>query len=108
MVIVFANDGGRARTYASLTDLLYPSAAMSSNLRRLIIPVVLIGVLFVVVAVIYFAEPEKSLPSFFPGHASGSTHHHTKHGIAALVVALACFAFAWFQTGPKTKRTSGT
>jgi hypothetical protein len=32
-----------------------------------------------------------------------ATHHHTKHGIAALVVALACFAFAWFQTGPKAQ-----
>jgi hypothetical protein len=30
------------------------------------------------------------------------TGHHTKHGIAAVVVALACFAFAWFQSGPKT------
>ncbi len=24
----------------------------------------------------------------------------TKHGIAALVVAGACFVFAWFQSGP--------
>lgn len=83
-----------------------PCTAMVSNLRRLIIPVLVIGVVLVVVGVIYFVEPEKSLPSFFPGHTSGSTHHHTKHGIAALVLALACFAFAWFQTGPKAKRTA--
>lgn len=79
---------------------------MSSNLRRLVIPAVLIGVVLIVVAVIYFVDAEHSLPSFFPGHTSASSadanHHHTKHGIAALVVALACFAFAWFQTGPKT------
>ena len=47
------------------------------------------------------------MPSFFPGHASvtdaEANHHHTKHGIAALVVALGCFAFAWFQTGPRTE-----
>ena len=78
---------------------------MNTNLRRLILPVALLGVLLIVVAIIYFVQPEHSLPSFFPGHASATSpeanHHHTKHGIAALVVALACFAFAWFQTGPK-------
>jgi hypothetical protein len=70
------------------------------------VPAVVIGVLLLVVAVIYFVEPAKSLPSFFPGHTAGSTHHHVKHGIAAFVVALACFAFAWFQTGPS--RTTAT
>jgi hypothetical protein len=74
--------------------------------RELIVPAVVIGVLVLVVAVIYFVEPAKSLPSFFPGHTAGSTHHHVKHGIAAFVVALACFAFAWFQTGPS--RTTAT
>jgi Na+/H+ antiporter NhaD/arsenite permease-like protein len=90
--------------------VLYHRASMNTNLRRLIVPAVLVGVLLIVVAVIYFAEPEHSLPSFFPGHASASSaeanHHHTKHGIAAVIVALACFAFAWFQTGPKTSAGS--
>jgi uncharacterized membrane protein HdeD (DUF308 family) len=80
---------------------------MSMHSRKLILPVVLIGVLLLVVAVVYFVQPAHSLPSFFPGHVSATdaeaTHHHTKHGIAALVVALACFAFAWFQTGPKAQ-----
>jgi Na+/H+ antiporter NhaD/arsenite permease-like protein len=87
--------------------LLYPSAAMNPNLRKLMIPAVVLGIVLIVVAVIYFADPAKSLPSFFPGHVSASSaeanHHHSKHGIAALVVALACFAFAWFQTGPKAR-----
>jgi Na+/H+ antiporter NhaD/arsenite permease-like protein len=78
---------------------------MTSNLRKLIVPAVIVGIVLIVVAVIYFVQPEHSLPSFFPGHSSATSaeanHHHTKHGIAALVVALACFAFAWFQTGPK-------
>jgi hypothetical protein len=73
---------------------------MAKN-RSLVLPAVIIGVLLLVVAGIYLAEPAKSLPSFFPGHAAGSTHHHVKHGIAAIVVALAVFAFAWFQTGPR-------
>jgi Na+/H+ antiporter NhaD/arsenite permease-like protein len=78
---------------------------MNANLRKLMVPAAVLGVLLIVVAVIYFVQPEHSLPAFFPGHASASSadanHHHTKHGIAALVVALACFAFAWFQSGPK-------
>jgi uncharacterized membrane protein HdeD (DUF308 family) len=81
---------------------------MSPNLRRLLLPAaVLAGILLIVVAVIYFVQPEHSLPSFFPGHASATSaeasHHHTKHGIAALVVGLALFAFAWFATGPKAR-----
>lgn len=87
--------------------VLYDAAVMSSDLRKLILPAVLLGIVLIVVAIIYFAEPAHSLPSFFPGHVSATSseasHHHTKHGIAALVVALACFAFAWFQTGPKAQ-----
>jgi hypothetical protein len=41
---------------------------MGSNLRKLVIPAAVVGVLLIVVAVIYFAEPAHSLPSFFPGH----------------------------------------
>jgi Na+/H+ antiporter NhaD/arsenite permease-like protein len=83
---------------------------MNPTLRKLVIPAVLLGILLIVVAIVYFVTPEHSLPSFFPGHSSASSpdanHHHTKHGIAALVVAVACFAFAWFQTGPKTSASS--
>jgi hypothetical protein len=62
---------------------------------------ILAGVALLVIAVVYWAEPAGSLPSFFPGHEAGSGHHHVKHGIAAFVVALGCFVFAWFQTGPR-------
>jgi Na+/H+ antiporter NhaD/arsenite permease-like protein len=82
----------------------------SSTLRKLVVPAVALGIVLLVVAVVYFVTPEHSLPSFFPGHTTAGSaeanHHHTKHGIAALVVALACFAFAWFQTGPKTQAAS--
>jgi hypothetical protein len=73
--------------------------------RALTAAAVVLAVLLVVVAVIYWAEPAKSLPSFFPGHSAGSTHHHVKHGVAAVVVALALLAFAWFQTGPREQTT---
>ena len=72
---------------------------MPSN-RSLVIPAVLAGVALIVIAIFYFAKSADALPSFFPGHEAGSAHHHIKHGIAALVVGLGAFVFAWFQTGP--------
>jgi hypothetical protein len=80
---------------------------MTKN-RSLIIPAAVLGVLFLVVAGLYFAQTAADLPSFFPGHQAGSSHHHVKHGIAALVVGLGCFVFAWFQSGPKSSRDAAT
>jgi hypothetical protein len=62
----------------------------------------LLGIALIVIAVVYWAEPAGSLPSFFPGHTAGSSHHHVKHGIASFLVGLAVLVFAWFQTGKKT------
>ena len=69
--------------------------------HALIVASVLVGLLLVALAVVYFAEPASSLPSFLPGHEAGSSHHHVKHGIAALLLGLGCFVFAWFQSGPQ-------
>jgi hypothetical protein len=72
--------------------------------RALIVPALVLAVALLAVAVVYWVEPARSLPSFFPGHQAGSAHHHVKHGIAALVVGLGCLIFAWFQTGPARAR----
>jgi hypothetical protein len=78
-----------------------------ANKRLLVLAAIVVGVALIVIAGIYWAEPAKSLPSFFPGHQAGSNHHHTKHGIAAFLVGLACLVFAWFNTGgPRTSRTT--
>ena len=69
--------------------------------RLLVALAVVAGLALFVIAGVYFAEPAKSLPSFFPGHAAGTTAHHVKHGIAAAVVGLALMVFAWFATGPQ-------
>jgi hypothetical protein len=67
----------------------------------------LAGCALIVVAVVYFAEPAHALPAFFPGHVGRGDaeyqHHHVKHGIAALAVAGAAFAYAWFSSGPKAR-----
>ncbi len=71
--------------------------------RSLIWPAIALGIVFVVVAIVYLVDTADALPSFFPWHEAGSSHHHVKHGIAAFVVGLGCFVFAWFQSGPTSR-----
>ena len=72
--------------------------------RLLALLAIIAGIALIVIAAVYWAEPAKSLPSFFPGHQSGSNHHHVKHGIASFLVGVACLVFAWFNTGgPRTQ-----
>jgi hypothetical protein len=97
------NDGlrfGDRAGVAAETRILPPVR----NDRLLAALAVVVGIVLVVVAIVYWVEPAKSLPGFFPGHEAGSGHHHVKHGIASFFVGVACFVFAWFRTGPK--RTS--
>jgi hypothetical protein len=68
--------------------------------RELIVPAVIVGVLLLALAILYFVDSADALPSFIPGHEAGSSHHHVKHGIAAAALGLGAFVFAWFQTGP--------
>ena len=79
--------------------------AMTKN-RSLIVPAVILGVALLALAALYFVDSASALPSFIPGHEAGSSHHHVKHGIAAAIVGLGCFTFAWFQSGPATTRPS--
>ena len=63
--------------------------------RRLIVGVlVILGLLGLAAAIVYFAEPAKSLPSVLPGHISGSTVHRNKRGVAALVIGLGLLVLA--------------
>ena len=71
--------------------------------RLLTVLAILAGIALIVVGAVYFAEPAKSLPSFFPGHQAGSTHHHVKHGLAAFLLGVACLIYAWFATGKKSQ-----
>jgi hypothetical protein len=65
------------------------------------------GIICIAMAIVYWATPAKDLPlPNFLGHENSSTHH-IKHGIAAFLVGLALFAFAWFKSGPRKKVESG-
>jgi hypothetical protein len=63
----------------------------------------IIALLFIVVAIIYLAEPAKSLPSFIPGHIKGSTGHHPLKATGSLVVGIVFAIGAWFALAYKPK-----
>ena len=58
-----------------------------------------LAVVLAVVAVLYLSETAGKLPAFFPGHAAGSSHHHTKHGIIAAILAVLALVGAWISSG---------
>jgi len=62
--------------------------------RVLFVVLAVLGIVLVVVGIIYFAEPAKSLPSFFPDHSKHSKQHATHHGEAALGVGIVLLVLA--------------
>ena len=75
---------------------------MSKN-TALVVAAAVAGVVLIGLACLYWIEPAGSLPSWLPGYAAGSGHHHVKHGIAAFLVGVACLVFAWFRSAPQKK-----
>ena len=59
-----------------------------------------LGVVFLVLAAVYWLTPAGSLPAFLPGFHAGSAHVHLRHALGSLIVALGLFAFAWFRRAP--------
>jgi hypothetical protein len=66
---------------------------------------IILGIIFAVIGVIYETQTAGHLPSFFPGHLAGSATHHIKHGLAAFALAIIAWLAAWFVTG---RSASGT
>jgi hypothetical protein len=66
---------------------------------------IVLGLVFAVIGVIYLTETAAHLPSFFPGHQAGNAHHHTKHALVAFALAVLSWVGAWFATGTR-RRTS--
>jgi hypothetical protein len=64
---------------------------------------IVLGLLFAVVGVVYLAKTAAQLPSFFPGHQAGSAHHHSKHALVAFALAVVSWAGAWFSTGRRAR-----
>jgi hypothetical protein len=47
-----------------------------------------LSIVCVIVAVMYYALPGGSLPTFFPGYVAGATHVHKMHAFAAAIGAI--------------------
>jgi len=62
----------------------------------------IIALLFIVVAIIYLAEPAKSLPSFL-GHINGSSGHHPLRAAGSFVIGIIFAVGAWFALAYKPK-----
>jgi len=72
------------------------SAERSSGRTILAVILGIIALIFIVVAIIYVAEPAKSLPSFVPGHIANSTGHHPLRAVGSLVIGIVFAVGAWF------------
>jgi hypothetical protein len=56
----------------------------------------LLAIICAVIAVMYYAMPAGSLPTFMPGYVPGAQNVHMKHAIAAAVVAVLLFVIGLF------------
>ena len=81
------------------------SGSAERSAGRTILAVILgiIALIFVVVAIIYVAEPAKSLPSFIPGHIAGSAGHHPLRAAGSFIIGIVFAVGAWFALAYKPK-----
>lgn len=70
-----------------------------SNRKLAVVGCGVAALVFVVLAVVYFTRSAQDLPAFLPGHQAGLTRHHTKHGIAMLVLAVLAVVGGWMLSG---------
>lgn len=66
-------------------------------MKGLVLVSVIVGILLLILAVVYWITPANSLPGVLPGFDSTLTTPHHKHAIGALLLSLAVFAFVWFN-----------
>ena len=83
------------------------SSERSTGRTILAVLFALVAVIGVVAAIIYLAEPAKSLPSFIPGHIAGSSGHHPLKATGSLVVGIIFAIGAWFTLAYKPKSQAG-
>jgi len=72
------------------------SAERSSGRTILAVILGIIALIFIVVAIIYIAEPAKSLPSFVPGH-------HPLRAAGSFIIGVVFAVGAWFALAYKPK-----
>ncbi len=68
---------------------------------------VILGIILLIAAVVYFITPANALPGFMPGYDATLTKTHFKHGIGALFLSLALFAYVWFKSKGSPPKVEG-
>jgi hypothetical protein len=71
------------------------------NKKALVSGSIVLAIVFIACAFVYWGNPAGSLPHFFPGYMAGSSVVHIKHGIGMFILALVLIAYAWLSTGKK-------
>jgi hypothetical protein len=59
---------------------------------------VVVGLVFLGLAALYWLTPAGELPAFLPGFREGATDIHVKHALGSLIIGLAALALAWFRS----------
>jgi amino acid permease len=72
------------------------SGTRSSGKRVGALVLAILGILFLILALIYLVTSAGSLPSFIPGHINGSSGHHPLRTGVALIVGLVLLGGAWW------------
>ena len=70
-------------------------------IKPLSILAVVIGVVFLILAVVYCVTPANSLPTHLPGYDPSLAKIHYKHGVGSLMVGVVLLAFGWFSSRKK-------
>jgi hypothetical protein len=71
--------------------------------KAIVIIAVLLGILFIGLAIVYWTTPASALPHFLPGYDPAMAGVHVKHGLAAFALAILLFIYVWFATGKKKR-----
>jgi hypothetical protein len=62
---------------------------------------IILSIGFLALGVYYFVTPAGSLFHSIPGYLAGSSHKHSKHGLASVIVGVGFAVLAWFYSGKK-------
>ena len=73
-----------------------PCYVRSTGRRRMKAILTVLGVVFLIVAAMYFLVPAESLPTFFPGHETGLMRIRAKHGMLTGAIGIVLLIASWF------------
>ena len=63
---------------------------------------ILAGCALIALAAFYWSVPAGDLPTYLPGYEYGVATTHFKHGLAAFILGIFAFVYAWFSSGTKS------